>query len=368
MDTLINFGKYKNQTYGYVIKNDIKYCQWILTTESKYVYIKEFKNFLKNNNIEERIYDISKLKHIVSINCSDLSEYMKYDEAVIDLIKNFNITTNKIDSQKTTKENNLPNNIFGIFIDYLIRYEICKHTRIEFDDDRADTVLSYLKDKEEAEDFRAERSTSFKKVLVKRSDGLVVQSWIKQADYYAESCFCKNVSVAQGEDIENSYNNMKQNKATIQDILNVSLCHSLSFNEMNALDYINHNNNVISNRMYENIIKWINIKVSNKDIILCNPIVGDATVGICGDADLIVDHELIDFKTNISNTIGNKITDFIQLFLYTSLYYKKTKKYINKITIFNPLYMIEYSITINDSIINKILDILTNYRIGSCRR
>ena len=103
MNTLINFGKYKGQTYDYVIKNDIKYCNYIITQESSYQPMINFKNFVKNN-IEEQLknkYDINKLKNKNSIICSDLSEYMKYDKNVIDLIKDYKITINKIGNEET---------------------------------------------------------------------------------------------------------------------------------------------------------------------------------------------------------------------------------------------------------------------------
>lgn len=325
MNTLIKFGQYKNQTYEYVIKNDIKYCEWILTQQyTSSQYMLHFQKFIKEN-IEDRLrnkYDINKLKNKNSMICSDLSEYMKYDKNIIDLIKDYKITINKISNEKTIEEFSLPNNIFGIFIDYLIRYEICKKKMIEFNDNRANATLG---------------------------GGVTI---------------CKNnKEYTLNEDIEKSYAKMKQNNATMKDILNVSICHSFFFAEVSALEYINHNN-IISNKQYNNIIKWIDIKILNKNIILCNPTLGDAKLKIGADADLILDDELIDIKTSKYNKIGNNITDFIQLFVYASLYYKKTKKYINKITIFNPLYLMEYSIEINNDIINKILDILTNYNIG----
>jgi hypothetical protein len=318
MNTLINFGKYKGQTYDYVIKNDIKYCNYIITQESSYQPMIKFKNFIQNN-IEEQFkknYDINKLKNKNGIKCSDLSEYMKYDENIINLIKDCKITINKISNKQTIEDFSLPNDIFGIFIDYLIRYEICKKKMIEFNDNRANSIHC----------------------------NNIIKEFIFEYIY-------------------NSYNNMKQNKATMQDILNVSICHSCYFCNFNALEYINYNN-IISNKQYNNINKWIDMKILNKNIILCNPTLGDAKLNISADADLILDNELIDIKTSKYNKIGNNIIDFIQLFVYASLYYNKTKKYINKLTIFNSLYLIEHSIDINNDVIHKILNILTNYNIG----
>ena len=95
-----------------------------------------------------------------------------------------------------------------------------------------------------------------------------------------------------------------------------------------------------------------------------NPILGNTDLCIAADADLILDNELIDLKTSKYNKIGNNINDFIQLFVYASLYYKMTNKYINKLTIYNPLYMIEYNVEINNDTITNILNIITNYDIG----
>ena len=157
---------------------------------------------------------------------------------------------------------------------------------------------------------------------------------------------------------------MKKYKATLTDILNVSISHSIFFNKPNAINHIN-TYNIISNELHNNIILYIQNKLLNKEIILCNPSLGNTKLNICADADLIIDDELIDIKTSKYN-IGNNINDFIQLFIYASLYYKKSKIYINKLTIFNPLYLIEYNIEINNTkIINKILKIIKNYKIGS---
>lgn len=143
MNTLIKFGKYKCKTYEYVVKNDIGYCKWILTLHKPCLYMIHFQKFIKENieNILRKEYDICKLKNIISINVSVLSEYMKYDVNIIDLTKNYKINICKINNIKTIEEFNLPNDLFGIFIDYLIRYEICKKKNINFNDRRANDVL-----------------------------------------------------------------------------------------------------------------------------------------------------------------------------------------------------------------------------------
>ena len=244
---------------------------------------------------------------------------MIYDKNVTELIDSYKIIINKIDNNNI--ENfNLPSNYFGIFIDYLIRYEICKRKMINFNDNRANNTLNTV-------------------------------------------IYIDDEKFMLSEDIKKSYDNMKENKASIKDIFNVSICHSFYFGDIDILDYINYEN-IITDNLYNNIIKYIDMKIFNKDIVLSNPSLGNIDLGICADADLIIDDELIDIKTSRYNQIGNNNNDFIQLFIYASLYYKLTNKYINKLTIFNPLYLTEYSINIDNEMIHKFLDILTNYNIG----
>jgi len=319
-DKLITFGKYKNKTYDYIIKNHLEYCEFVLNqTTSKNNDFINFQKYIKENNIFKNKYDINKLKNINGIICSELAEYMKYDENIKNLIFDSNIIINKITDIKTIENYNLPADIFGIFIDYLIRYEISKYKLIEFIDNQTNLILSFT------------------------VDGFVDEKTNKI--------------------IDKSYIKMKKYKATLTDILNVSISHAIFFNKPNAINYVNYNNNIISNELHNNIILYIQNKLLNKEIILCNPTLGDSKLNI--GADLIIDDELIDIKTSKYN-IGNNINDFIQLFIYAGLYYKKSKIYINKLTIFNPLYLTEYSIEINNTkIINKILKIIKNYKIGS---
>jgi len=39
---MINFGKYKNKPYDYVCKNDIEYCNWILTQTTTHTGMNDF--------------------------------------------------------------------------------------------------------------------------------------------------------------------------------------------------------------------------------------------------------------------------------------------------------------------------------------
>ena len=78
MNTLITFGKYNGQTYDYIIKNDIKYCNYIISQNGKSKSFINFQQFLKENTqIFKNKYDIKHLKNICKINCSDLPENQK---------------------------------------------------------------------------------------------------------------------------------------------------------------------------------------------------------------------------------------------------------------------------------------------------
>jgi hypothetical protein len=45
MNRIITFGKYKNQTYNYVIKNVPSYCDYVLKQKSNIIKLKEFTDF-----------------------------------------------------------------------------------------------------------------------------------------------------------------------------------------------------------------------------------------------------------------------------------------------------------------------------------
>ena len=56
MNKLLNFGLYKGKQYEYVIKNDINYCNYILTlTKNTIQPIKDFQKFIKENTDTENV-------------------------------------------------------------------------------------------------------------------------------------------------------------------------------------------------------------------------------------------------------------------------------------------------------------------------
>lgn len=117
MDTIITFGKYKNQSLNKLVE-DGYYLRWVMKQSwfcQKYLNI---YNIIKNNvNIE--ISDSADLKNII-----DTRKKLKIHK---------NIKTKFIKDECI---------IFGNFIDYLLRYIICKRRNIVFFDRSASTFYS----------------------------------------------------------------------------------------------------------------------------------------------------------------------------------------------------------------------------------
>ena len=118
----------------------------------------------------------------------------------------------------------------------------------------------------------------------------------------------------------------------IYDISLISKCHHVWGDRRKCL-YINIKKKDIDelNEFYNDINKFIAELVKDK-IVFCNPDLGDGY--IYGDADLIIEDELLDIKTSNKKDINVEYT--LQLLIYTALAKRKGIK-INKISIFNPL-------------------------------
>ena len=114
---------------------------------------------------------------------------------------------------------------------------------------------------------------------------------------------------------------------------------------------------------HNGIISYIKNKTYNKTNILCNPTLGSMELMIRADGDLIVDDELIDFKTSIHD-IGNSNEEYIQLVIYALLYYIKAGIWIFKMTITNILLGYEKTINIENYDYKPLLQILSN-RVGN---
>ena len=126
-------------------------------------------------------------------------------------------------------------------------------------------------------------------------------------------------------------NDINWNKI-IWDIFTISKCHSIWGDRRKCLYIDIKKDDLLSlNEFYTDINNFINNLIEKKTVF-CNP---DLNNGIIyGDADIIIDDEILDIKTTTNKEINIEFT--LQLLLYASLARQKGMK-INKISIFNPL-------------------------------
>lgn len=309
---MFTFGKYKNKSFEEVISIDKNYCKWVLSRQNcNNTNMIEFQNYIKNNYPTMTVRDdIPK----DMINCSKLCEYYKTNVQLLRLFEGLTIQTIKLGS--LTNQLDIPPNLNGVFVDYLFRYRISFFIDEIFNDRRCDSILT--------EDNYLEIDEDKKEIIEK--------------SYY---------------DIRNNSSENYHN-----DLLNISLSHSIFFGDLKCFEYLDFikNNNIIYNNA--KLDEYILNKIENKTKVLCNPVVGNSKLKIKGDADLIVDEELIDIKCSKFD-IGSNIKDFIQLFFYVCLYYQNTKIKCTKITILNTKLNIEHFIDlINWDNYDKIISIL----------
>jgi hypothetical protein len=370
---MISFGKHKGKTYDYIIENDKSYCSFVLNQTNCSKGFKHFQDYLKLNC--EKLYDINKLKNIGCINCTQLTKYMFNDIDVNNIIKNIEI--NNISIDKINININIKPELYGQFIDYLIRYEISKINNIKFIDDRTEKFINHNLPciysnfgnliHEELSISVWDIDNNLDNFLYDNIDDdfldkLKNSSNISEQDINKIKDAFYKYRINLYQIMKNSYYKMQNNNnVSFIDILNVSIFHSLSFCRNDDIKYVNYEEDIINKKSYDNIIKYIQNKVFNKRNILINPQFGNIYLGINGDGDLIIDDELIDIK--ISKSVGLNINDFIQLIVYATLYYLKTNIICNKLTIYNPLLGKEYNIIISLDIINKFIIILENYDI-----
>jgi hypothetical protein len=333
---MINFGKYKNKLYDYVCKNDKQYCNWILTQTTTNKEMNDFKNFLKHNDIFKIPKD--------DINCSQLSLYYNHDNDFLNLMNDLIIEHN-IFNFKIVDKILLPVDINGIYIDYLIRYKICVELNIEFNDKRCNLFISGF-------------HPSFDEVDIDKLP-LKIKSNInnkESIDYDYDLYLTLN------EIVEQNYNNMKNFCATSNDILNVSLCHSIFFGKVKVCKYFDYFIDNNGNDNFDNLQNYIKSKINGKKgcKVFCNPALGNSDLKIGADADIIIDKELIDIKCS-KHFIGDNIKDYTQLILYICLYFHKTGIKCKKITIFNPILSYEKYIDLSNwDNFEKLITILKN--------
>lgn len=129
---------------------------------------------------------------------------------------------------------------------------------------------------------------------------------------------------------------MKPNKSTsdiVADIYNVSIGHSMWFGRNDTFRDTNlPSTHFLSDDMLEDIFDYV-ASFRGKGFLI-NPDLSNETVS--GDANLIVNDELISIKTHVTE-IGSELTDFYPLYIYAVLYFEKYGRKLQKLTIYNPL-------------------------------
>jgi len=130
---------------------------------------------------------------------------------------------------------------------------------------------------------------------------------------------------------------MKRGKSTsdiVADIYNVSIGHSMFFGRSDTFRDTNlPSTHFLSDDMLEDIFDYV-ASFRGKDFLI-NPDLSNSH-GIKGDANLIVNDELIAIKTYVTE-VGSELTDFYSLYVYAVLYFEKYGRKLQKLTIYNPL-------------------------------
>jgi len=129
----------------------------------------------------------------------------------------------------------------------------------------------------------------------------------------------------------------------IWEIFLISKCHPIWGDRRKCLYIDIKKESILSlDSFYKDINKFVK-KLTNDKITFCNPDLNDGY--IFGDADLIIENEILDIKTSSNKDMNIEYT--LQLLIYTALARYKGMK-INKISIFNPLLGIYYYCDISD--------------------
>jgi len=130
----------------------------------------------------------------------------------------------------------------------------------------------------------------------------------------------------------------------IWEIFMVSKCHSIWGDRRKNLYVEISKKNILSLQdFYDDIYAFISTTINDKSNVYCNPRLDNGI--IFGDADLIINDEIMDFKTSYHEDINIEYT--LQLLIYTALARSKGIQ-INKISIFNPLCGVYYYADISE--------------------
>ena len=369
MNEVFTFGKYKGKKVTECFKENPSYISWIMKLDNPSNHqMKRIQEYYK----DKKFYDINKLRQGRGINVSNLSNYLKEDESVQNIIQKLTICENDVGNIHRSDE--IETCIHGQFIDYLLRYEISLFKKESFKDDRCEnniflpnTLICYASLDILFHDKIVTREVidiDEKEEKLKKHDTNMMNKGAVSWSSCLEIDGTHGINPDSISKILESYDKMQKSIANIKDILNVSLSHSIAFGRRDIEKYINIKEQITpeDRNTLKNYIQNKVLSVS-KDDILCNPTLGISDLRICADADLIIGEELLDFK--VSKYIGNNVNDFVQLIVYAGLHLKKNSKLCKKLTIYNPLLGKENYIIIYKKIIYEIFEIITNYKIGT---
>ena len=127
-------------------------------------------------------------------------------------------------------------------------------------------------------------------------------------------------------------------KKIIWEVFMVSKCHSIWGDRRKNLYVEISKKNIHSlEEFYDDIFEFISNIISKNTNVYCNPQLDNGL--IFGDADLIINNEIMDFKTSFNEDVNIEYT--LQLLIYTSLARSKGMN-INKISVYNPLCGVYY--------------------------
>jgi hypothetical protein len=358
----LNFGKYKNKTYGDIIKNK-EYIKWLLNESINHnEYGVKFINYIKNDEIIMFYLEI-----IESNNVSKIAEELKYNKKILDILEKKKIQE-KIEknsvlkfSEKLNDEKNIN---LGTYMDYMIRYELSNLLNINFKDNRCELITNEIKYIENIHNLLKDNKKDIEQIEKEYRE----TNNINYITYICNICF-KDENIYENSSlidklivIKNSYEKIKNNCEIIKDndIINISQCHKIFFGNKNINVY-DENIEFVKEQEKEKIKNYLKEKIKKRKKILINPPLSSEKISFNGDADIIIDKELIDIKSSIKEK-GLTKEIYIQLYLYSYIYYLKNGIIIKKITIYNPLLSKENYMNIEIEEILKIQEILEIYK------
>jgi len=228
----------------------------------------------------------------------------------------------------------------GMFYDYLIRKHIYNLKKEDGYDHRSEHMKNMRFSGESDVIFEPENENINIYSIIKNKPN----SYIKQINNQLELCL---------KDYETHFKNKNNHVLEIlPNIYNTSSLQSFYFNKIPH----EFNENMLNLKNINDVINYIpSIKNIEKSIL--NPICGCKYFN--GDADLIIDDCIIDFK--VSKYEKNDIKVFSQLIFYSiGLYINNKQPEIKNFKIYNPLLGKEYQLFLPDLNFNKIIEFLEN--------